>query len=130
MSAGATVVMADRNAEALRNLVAAKAGKAIARVVDLLDLERCVAMISGVLKETELIDILRCSAGAFIGRDLGDTTAEAIDRMLSLNVNSVIEDVHAVLPHMIARGSGDIVVTSSWAGHAAIKHEPVYSASK
>ena len=50
--------------------------------------------------------------------------------MLNLNVNAVIKNVHAVLPHMIARGSGDIVVTCSLAGRAAIKHEPVYSASK
>jgi ribitol 2-dehydrogenase len=31
---------------------------------------------------------------------------------------------------MIERGTGDIVVTSSLAGHSAIVHEPVYSASK
>jgi ribitol 2-dehydrogenase len=50
--------------------------------------------------------------------------------MLNLNVNAVIKNVHAVLPHMIERGGGDIVVTSSLAGRSAIKHEPVYSASK
>ena len=31
---------------------------------------------------------------------------------------------------MIERGGGDIIVTSSLAGRSAIKHEPVYSASK
>jgi ribitol 2-dehydrogenase len=50
--------------------------------------------------------------------------------MLNLNVNAVIKNVHAVLPHMIERKTGDIVVTASLAGHSAIKHEPVYSASK
>jgi ribitol 2-dehydrogenase len=50
--------------------------------------------------------------------------------MLNLNVNAVIKNVHAVLPHMIEQGGGDIVVTCSLAGHSAIKHEPVYSASK
>jgi len=50
--------------------------------------------------------------------------------MLNLNVNVVIKNVHDVLPHMIERGVGDIVVTSSVAGHFPIPWEPVYSASK
>ncbi|MDQ2694163.1 MAG: SDR family NAD(P)-dependent oxidoreductase, partial [Pseudomonadota bacterium] len=35
-----------------------------------------------------------------------------------------------VLPHMIGRRSGDIVVTSSLAGHYPTPWEPVYAASK
>ena len=31
---------------------------------------------------------------------------------------------------MIEQGGGDIVVTCSFAGHSAIKHETIYSASK
>lgn len=58
------------------------------------------------------------------------TRTETIDRMLNLNVNAVIKNVHAVLPHMIEQGGGDIIVTCSMAGHSMIKHEPVYSASK
>ena len=38
--------------------------------------------------------------------------------------------VRAVLPGMIARQSGDIIVTSSIAGHQALRWEPVYSATK
>ena len=87
-------------------------------------------MIPEILAKTGRIDILHCNAGSYIGGDLIDTNADAIDRMLNLNVNAVIKNVHAVLPHMIERRTGDIVVTSSIAGHAAIKPEPVYSPSK
>jgi ribitol 2-dehydrogenase len=38
--------------------------------------------------------------------------------------------VHDVLPHMIERGAGDIVVTSSLAAHFPTPWEPVYAASK
>lgn len=130
MAEGATVVMVDRNKAALDTLVGESGGKAIVQVTDLLDAESCAAMVPEILGKTGRIDILHCNAGTFIGGDLVDTDAETIDRMLNLNVNAVIKNVHAVLPHMIERGSGDIVVTCSFAGHSKIKHEPVYSASK
>ncbi|MCB1448323.1 MAG: SDR family oxidoreductase [Rhizobiaceae bacterium] len=130
MAEGATVVMVDRNKASLDELAADSDGKAIAQVTDLLDAESCAAMIPEILAKTGKIDILYCNAGTYIGGDLVDTTAEAIDRMLNLNVNAVMKNVHAVLPHMIERGTGDIIVTSSLAGRAAIRHEPVYSASK
>jgi ribitol 2-dehydrogenase len=130
MKAGAIVVMVDCNEAALSEVVAKSGGKAIAHVTDLLDAESCAAMIPDVLAKTGRIDILYCNAGTYIGGDLVDTDAATIDRMLNLNVNAVIKNVHAVLPHMIEHGTGDIVVTCSLAGHSAIKHEPVYSASK
>jgi ribitol 2-dehydrogenase len=130
MQAGATVVLVDRHEAALQEIVARSGGKAIAQVTDLLDADSCAAMVPEILEKAGRIDILYCNAGIFIGGELVDTDAPTIDRMLNLNVNAVIKNVHAVLPHMIERGSGDIVVTCSWAGHAVIKHEPVYSASK
>ncbi|OCC03579.1 glucose dehydrogenase [Labrys sp. WJW] len=130
MKAGVTVVMVDRNAAALDELVASSKGKAVAQVTDLLDATSCAAMIPEVIAKVGRIDILYCNAGTYIGGDLVDTDALTIDRMLNLNVNAVMKNVHAVLPHMIEQGGGDIIVTSSLAGHSAIKHEPVYSASK
>lgn len=130
MNAGATVVLVDRNEAALATLTSKWNGKAIAQVTDLLDAEQCAALVPEILAKTGRIDIFHCNAGIYIGGDLVDTNALAIDRMLNLNVNVVIKNVHAVLPHMIERGIGDIVVTCSVAGHSAIKPEPVYSASK
>ena len=59
-----------------------------------------------------------------------DAKTDAIDRMLNLNVNVVMKNVHDVLPHMIERGTGDIVVTSSLAAHFPTPWEPVYASSK
>ena len=55
---------------------------------------------------------------------------DAWENMISVNVNSVFRSVRAVLPGMIARRSGGIIVTSSIAGHQAMRGEPVYSATK
>lgn len=130
LGAGATVVMVDRDQAALAALTGRLGAKAVSQVTDLLDPASCEAMIPAVIAKAGVIDILHCNAGTYIGGDLVETDAATIDRMLNLNVNAVIKNIHAVLPHMIERGSGDIVVTCSLAGRSAIKHEPVYSASK
>ncbi|MDR6434523.1 SDR family oxidoreductase [Brucella pseudogrignonensis] len=130
LAAGATVVLVDRNEAALNALVAELGEKAIAQVTDLLNAESCAAMVPEILQKVDHIDILYCNAGTYIGGDLTETTAEAIDQMLNLNINAVIKNVHAVAPHMIERKTGDIIVTCSIAGHYPTYWEPVYASSK
>ncbi|MBT9385041.1 SDR family oxidoreductase [Pseudooceanicola sp. CBS1P-1] len=127
---GVTVVMADWNEAALAALTAELGGKAIPQVTNLLDPESCKAMVPEVLEKVGHIDILYCNAGTYIGGDLWDTDADTIDRMLNLNVNAAIKNIQAVVPHMMERKSGDIVVTCSISGHFPAEWEPVYSASK
>lgn len=130
IDAGARVVMADRDATALQRLAAELGDAAIPQVTDLLDADSCAAMIPEALEKAGRIDILHCNAGTYIGGDLTDTDSATIDRMLNLNVNAVMKNVHAVIPHMTERGSGDIIVTCSVAGHFPVPWEPVYSGSK
>lgn len=130
LAAGVKVVMVDRDEKALSALTAKFGPNAVAQITDLLDAKSCAALIPEILEKVGHIDILYCNAGTYIGGDLVETDAAAIDRMLNLNVNAVMKNVHAVIPHMIERGTGDIIVTSSLAGHSAIVHEPVYSGSK
>ena len=130
LDAGATVVMVDRDETALTELVQELGQAAIPQVSDLLDSESCNAMVPQILEKVEAIDILLCNAGSYIGGDLVDTNPAAIDRLVNLNVTAVMKNVQAVAPHMISRGTGDIIVTCSIAGHSPIHVEPVYSASK
>lgn len=130
LEAGAKVVMADRDEVALGRLTGELGENAIPQVTDLLDPASCAAMVPEALEKTGRIDILHCNAGTYIGGDLTETDPATIDRMLNLNVNVVMKNVHAVIPHMSGRGSGDIVVTCSVAGHFPVPWEPVYSGSK
>ena len=130
LAEGATVVLVDRNEAALTELTVRLGERAVAQVTDLLDADSCAAMIPEILAKVGHLDILHCNAGTYIGGDLVDTTAADIDRMLNLNVNAVMKNVHAVLPHMIERGTGDVIVTASIAGHYPTWWEPVYSGSK
>ncbi|WP_319529218.1 SDR family oxidoreductase [uncultured Cohaesibacter sp.] len=130
IEAGATVVMVDYDEKALKECVARLGDKAIAQVTNLIDPDSCAAMVPEILAKVDHIDILYCNAGTYIGGDLTETDTKTIDRMLNLNVNAVMKNVREVVPHMIERKTGDIVVTCSIAGHFPTYWEPVYSASK
>jgi len=130
VAAGARVVMVDRDAAALAAACAPHGDAMIPLELDLLDAGACAAMVPRALAAAGRIDILHANAGLYIGGDLVDAEADAIDRMLNLNVNVVMKNVRAVLPHMIARGSGDVIVTSSLAAHFPTPWEPVYASSK
>ena len=130
LAAGARVVMVDRD-EAAMKLLSDKHGDALIPLrINLLDPKDCATLVPRVLALAGQIDILHANAGSYVGGDLVDNDTDAIDRMLHLNVNVVMKNVHDVLPHMIARRSGDIIVTSSLAAHFPTPWEPVYASSK
>ncbi len=130
LAAGARVVMVDRDEAALKALSNKHGDAVIPLVVDLLDPRDCASLLPRVLEKAGQLDILHANAGTYVGGDLVDADTMAIDRMLNLNVNVVMKNVHDVLPHMIARRSGDIIVTSSLAAHFPTPWEPVYASSK
>lgn len=130
LAAGARVVMIDRDEAALRALHDKHGDVLVPLVIDLLDPKDCATLLPRVLEKAGHLDILHANAGLYVGGDLIEAETAAIDRMLNLNVNVVIKNVHDVLPHMIERGTGDIIVTSSLAAHFPTPWEPVYASSK
>ena len=130
IGAGARVVLVDRAEDKLREACAALGPGAIPLVADLLDPGSVAAMMPGILDKAGQLDIFHANAGSYVGGDVHGGDPDAWDRMLNLNVNAVFRTVHAVLPHMVGRGTGDIVVTSSVAGLVPVVVEPVYTASK
>lgn len=130
LAAGAKVAVIDRDTAALDALHKKHGDMLIPIAIDLLDSKACASLLSLVLEKTGQLDIFHANAGLYVGGDLVDAEADAIDRMLNLNVNVVMKNVHNVLPHMIEQGSGDIIVTSSLAAHFPTPWEPVYASSK
>src|SRR3989344_4488609 len=128
--AGAHVVLIDRDEKALDKTCAAIGAQASPLVLDLLDTKQCASLLARTLAIAGQLDIFHANAGLYVGGDLVDADPDAIDRMLNLNVNVVMKNVHNVLPHMIERGTGDIIVTSSLAAHFPTPWEPVYASSK
>ena len=130
LAAGARVVVIDRDEAALRRLREKHGDALIPLVIDLLDPADCATLLPRVLEKAGQLDVFHANAGAYVGGDLVENDTAAIDRMLNLNVNVVMKNVHDVLPHMIERGTGDIIVTSSLAAHFPTPWEPVYASSK
>ncbi|MGJ4998724.1 SDR family oxidoreductase [Bradyrhizobium sp. HKCCYLS3077] len=130
LAAGARVVMIDRDVAALARLHERHGDAVIPLVIDLLDPVDCATLLPRVLQSAGRLDIFHANAGSYLGGDLVDAQTDAIDRMLTLNVNVVMKNVRDVLPHMIDRGAGDIIVTSSLAAHYPTPWEPVYASSK
>jgi ribitol 2-dehydrogenase len=130
LAEGATVAFVDRAGDRLRSICAEAGSKAIPVVVDLASPDSVADMLPEILAKAGQLDILHANAGAYVGGDVVDQDPDAWDRMLQLNVNAVFRTVREVLPHMVERGSGDILVTSSVAGVVPVVWEPVYTASK
>lgn len=130
LAGGARVVLVDRDAAGLAAMQAEHGDAVIPLQLDLLDAAQCRTLVPQVLELAGRLDILHANAGLYIGGDLVDADTDAIDRMLQLNVAVVMKNVRDALPHMIERGSGDILVTSSLAAHYPTPWEPVYASSK
>lgn len=76
------------------------------------------------------VDILFNNAGLLTGGLLENQKMADIHRMLTVNVNTVIQLTHAVLPQMLNKKSGKIVNHSSVASLMNFPAASTYSASK
>lgn len=130
LAAGATVVLVDRAEEKLVQLCAELGPNALPLRVDLLQPEEVSAMLPKILHLAGGLDIFHANAGAYVGGEVASGNPDEWDRVLNLNVNAAFRSVHAVLPHMIEKKTGDILFTSSIAGIVPVAWEPIYTASK
>ncbi len=127
---GLQLALVARSRDRLEKLAEEVSGDPLVIPADLTVAEEVGAVAKAVADRFGRTDILFANAGSYVSGDVVDGDPDTWDKLLQLNVNSVFRLVHAILPGMIAQRSGDIVVTSSIAGHQAIHWEPVYSASK
>jgi ribitol 2-dehydrogenase len=130
LDAGATVALVDRAADRLDQLQKELGPRAIPVATDLLDPRSLDRMLPAILDRAGRLDIFHANAGSYVGGAAAEGDPDAWDRMLNLNVNAAYRSIRMVLPHMIERGTGDIIVTSSVAGVVPVMWEPVYTASK
>ncbi|MCD2182890.1 SDR family oxidoreductase [Rhizobium sp. TRM96647] len=127
---GAKVVLVDRAGDKLEQLCKEMGPNALPLVVDLLNPADVSGMLPRILDIAGGLDVFHANAGAYIGGPVAEGDPDAWDRMLNLNINAAFRSVHAVLPYMIGKKTGDILFTSSIAGMVPVVWEPIYTASK
>jgi NAD(P)-dependent dehydrogenase (short-subunit alcohol dehydrogenase family) len=77
------------------------------------------------------IDVLCNIAGGFtMGEAVHESTDATWRAMLGTNLNSTLNPLRAVIPHMIAAGSGRVINVAAMAGLAGVARMSAYSASK
>ncbi len=130
LAEGVRVALVDRAAHVLEAICAELGPETFPVVADLTDPADVAAMTPRILAQFGHLDIFHANAGSYVGGDVLNGDPNAWDRMLNLNVNATFRSIQAVLPHMVERRGGDIIVTSSIAGLVPVVWEPIYTASK
>ena len=131
---GATVVVTYRKKEELDALKAASgaAGQRLdGHPADVTDRAAVQQLVASIRQGHERLDVLVNAVGSFAGgKKLWEQDPEVLDRMLDVNLRAGYVLARAVVPAMLAQGSGAIVNVASKAAldHAAGNAE--YAASK
>lgn len=132
---GASVAVTDVNEATAKDTAEAiaggePAGRALAIRTDVTSRESVAAMIEQVRQEFGRIDVLVNNAGWDKVGPFTDSDPADWDRIIAINLYGVLNSCHAVLPIMVAQGSGTVVSLASDAGRVGSSGEAVYAAAK
>lgn len=134
---GAHVCAADINlvaAQALVERIVSEGGRAIALPIDIADAASVSLAFSEATAKLGGLDGAHINAAdlqtIFSDSNALDVDLDVFDRTIDVNLRGHLLCTRAAMPHLLARGSGALVYTSSSAGHAGEAERPAYAMSK
>lgn len=128
---GFRVAGVDINLEALATAMDGLGDAHSSHVLDVTDQTAVQQCVTKVIDEMGSIDVLVNLVGWAAPH--GGFVTESSDywgKVIAINYESLIYLTHAVLPHMIERGSGKLVAVASDAGRVGQSREAVYAGCK
>ena len=127
---GSKVVLAARSTDRLEAIAAELGPDALAITTDVTDAADVKRMVDATIERFGRVDVMFANAGLYIPGNIDEGDPAAWSELMNVNIDGVLNCTYAVLEHMKAQQSGDILVTSSISGFVDIHWEPIYSASK
>jgi NAD(P)-dependent dehydrogenase (short-subunit alcohol dehydrogenase family) len=130
-AAGASLALADPDADGLRSAYPGEDRRRLLLSGELSQPEAVASAVEKVVAGFGRIDVLCNLAGGFrMGHPVHETPDELWQLMMDLNAGSVLRMARAVVPKMLAAGSGKIVNIAATAGLAGRPDMAAYCASK
>jgi SDR family mycofactocin-dependent oxidoreductase len=111
-------------------LVEAEGRKAVLKQGDVRDLEGLKALAAEAVAQFGGLDIVVANAGICIPITWDKATPEIFRDHMDINVTGVWNTVMATAPHLVERGGGSIILTSSYAGKKIQPFMVHYTTSK
>jgi short-subunit dehydrogenase len=128
--AGAKLGLVARRKEVLDEIVTETGPSAVAIAADVQDREAMRAAALEVQQKFGQIDVLIANAGIGGNNDAVELDAAKLANVISVNVIGAANSAAAVIPEMVARGSGQLAVISSLAAYRGLPKSAAYCASK
>ena len=132
-SAGADVTLAARREPLLHRVaesIQADGAEALVVPTDVTQRADVEELVAATLARWGRVDILVANAGSYIRSAIPDLTVQAMERSMAVNFYGALHAVLAVQPHMLAQGSGHIVLVSSFDAKKGLPLDAPYVASK
>ena len=127
---GARVGLMARSKDELNEVLAVCGGNGAIAVGDIAERAQTEAAMEILQRELGPADVLVNNAGIGAYGFVTDTDVETIEKMMRVNYFGTVYATKTVLPGMIERGRGHIVMIASIAGRIGAPLEAGYSASK
>jgi len=130
-AAGASILLADRDAsglQATRDAIAGAAGRSAALAIDVTGDDAPARIVQAALDAFGSIEIVVHAAGIFETAEIADVTPAAFDRVFAVNVRAPYFVTQAALPHL--RAGASIIVIASGSAQIPSPTGSVYGATK
>ena len=116
--------------EKLAQVINNNGGKALVVAMDVTKRDQVKNLVDSAVEKFGRVDVLLNNAGIMPLSPIDRLNVDEWDAMIDVNIKGVLNGIAAVLPHMKKQKSGQIIKTSSVAGHKIFGGSAVYSATK
>ena len=130
---GAAVVLGARRADRIEKLakeIQENGGKALAVATDVTQRDQVKKLVDSAVEKFGRVDVILNNAGIMPLSPMDRLNVDEWNMMVDVNIKGVLNGIAAVLPYMKEQKFGQIINTSSVAGHKVFNGSAVYSATK